>query len=312
MYQNPPKYWDPPTPQNTKTFIHNHLASMDPCYHPNYLHIHGQFLSQEADPVPSRFTSPQFSNCATAMHLDIRSISTYQSDNLAKDDPRWGDKEDDRLFWRGSPTGLWHREGLAWRNSQRVRLVNLTRAAAPEGLDVDDARFAFIRYLRPTDSATQRVGSFDQRDRRRLNSALMDIGFAGKFQGCEGTACEEMHRELSWVDWVDQRLAGRYKYVFDVDGNGWSARFRRLMSSNALVFKATIYPEWWIDRVEAWVHYVPVQIDYSDLYDSLIFFGGDLSGEGAHDDMAKKIAIAGREWVSKYWRQEDITAYMFR
>lgn len=53
----------------------------------------------------------------------------------------------------------------------------------------------------------------------------------------------------------------QYKYVLDVDGNGWSGRFhrcvlrrfeeredadgeRRLMASNSLVLKSTIFPEW--------------------------------------------------------------------
>ena len=29
-----------------------------------------------------------------------------------------------------------------------------------------------------------------------------------------------------------------------IDGNGWSARFKRLMTSNSLIFKSTIFPEW--------------------------------------------------------------------
>lgn len=76
--------------------------------------------------------------------------------------------------------------------------------------------------------------------------------------------------------------------------------------------KATLFPEWYTDRVEPWVHYVPVQNDYSDLYDSLLFFAGDVSGKGAHDAMAKKIGLAGREWAHSFWRPEDVKAYMFR
>jgi hypothetical protein len=29
--------------------------------------------------------------------------------------------------------------------------------------------------------------------------------------------------------------------------------------------------EWWTDRMQAWVHYVPIQLDYSDLYDAIAF-----------------------------------------
>lgn len=43
-----------------------------------------------------------------------------------------------------------------------------------------------------------------------------------------------------------------------------------------------------------------------------LFFAGDLSGEGAHDEIAREIAREGKEWVRDFWRPEDITAYMFR
>lgn len=84
------------------------------------------------------------------------------------------------------------------------------------------------------------------------------------------------------------------------------------MSSNSLVFKATIYPEWFTDRIQPWVHYVPIHVDYSDLYDAFVFFRGDLRGDGNHDAFAKKIAMEGKKWVETYWRDEDATAYMFR
>lgn len=84
------------------------------------------------------------------------------------------------------------------------------------------------------------------------------------------------------------------------------------MVSRSLIFKATVFPEWFSGRIQEYVHYIPVQLDYSDLYDSLTFFRGDLNGEGAHEDMAEKIATAGRTWAKTFWRREDLTAYMFR
>ena len=60
------------------------------------------------------------------------------------------------------------------------------------------------------------------------------------------------------------------------------------------------------------MHYIPVQVDLSDLYDSLLFFRGDPNGDNHHDEMARKIAEAGREWSLGFWRREDLTAYMFR
>jgi hypothetical protein len=59
------------------------------------------------------------------------------------------------------------------------------------------------------------------------------------------------------------------------------------------------------DRLAPWVHYVPIQNSYTDLMDALVFFR-------AHDKAAARIAAAGREWSRRYWRREDMVAYMYR
>lgn len=55
-----------------------------------------------------------------------------------------------------------------------------------------------------------------------------------------------------------------------------------------------------------------VKMDLTDLYDIMVFFRGNLNGKKGHDELARKIAMAGKDWSNKYWRQEDHTAYMFR
>lgn len=55
--------------------------------------------------------------------------------------------------------------------------------------------------------------------------------------------------------------------MLDVDGNGWSSRFHRLLNSGALVIKATIYPEWQSDILIPWYHYV-VSIFHPSLFQS--------------------------------------------
>ena len=62
-----------------------------------------------------------------------------------------------------------------------------------------------------------------------------------------------------------------YKYVVDVDGNTWSSRFQRLLLGGSVVFKSTIMPDWWNQRAQPWVHYVPVGLGYGDLVDALVF-----------------------------------------
>ena len=56
--------------------------------------------------------------------------------------------------------------------------------------------------------------------------------------------------------------------------------------------------------------YVPVKVDYSDLYDIMTFFRGTPDGKGAHDELAKKIGTAGKHWARDHWRKQDMAAYM--
>lgn len=104
----------------------------------------------------------------------------------------------------------------------------------------------------------------------------------------------------------------KYKYLIDVDGNGWSGRFHRLMSTKSVVLKTTLFPEWYSERIMPWVHYVPIKVDYSDLYDVMTFFVGTPDGKGSHDAIAAKLAAQGKEYARTHWRKEDMASYMYR
>ncbi|PFH51587.1 glycosyltransferase family 90 protein [Amanita thiersii Skay4041] len=304
----------PLPPRTTKTFIHDHRLSMDPCLHPTHLLHHGQFLSHNKGPVPHRFMVPQFSYCPTMLHHDIMAampINWVQDILPRSTDPEWDAREDERLHWRGRNTGIWHAKHTRWHAAHRDRLVDW----ANRGLEGN------LSLLLPRRDEKIRVGESVKVKKARYAPAMLDVAFVGGPISCEEGTCQEMEEYYEFRKAHDKRMEGRYKYVVDVDGNGWSSRFKRLITSNSLVFKSTVYPEWYTDRIEPWVHYVPIQVDYSDLFDALIFFRGGLdapeddanpNSNGAHEDLARKIARAGREWSLKYWRREDLTAYMFR
>ncbi|KAF8882096.1 glycosyl transferase family 90-domain-containing protein [Infundibulicybe gibba] len=289
-----------------KTFVHTHSATMDPCLHPSLLQQHGQFLgfSPGPGPTPHRTLTPVFSYCATTLHQDIQlpSMLSWVDDITPRsDDPEWARKRDERLSWRGSNTGIWHSSETLWHQAQRARLVSFAG-------DLDGS----TKVLVPSQDDSAPVGEGREMKRAAINPAMLDIAFAGAPIGCALDICEELGKVFEWRRRQGPREVGEFKYIIDVDGNGWSSRFKRLMTSNSLIFKATIYPEWFLDRVQPWVHYVPVQVDLSDVYDALVFFRGGMYGEGAHDELAREIASAGRAWSKAFWRKEDVTSYFFR
>lgn len=48
------------------------------------------------------------------------------------------------------------------------------------------------------------------------------------------------------------------------------------------------------------------------MWDILAFFRGGINGEGAHDDLGKEIAEAGKAWVDECYRWADLEAYQYR
>ncbi|TDL20408.1 hypothetical protein BD410DRAFT_899533 [Rickenella mellea] len=305
--QNPPIFRAAANTSNlapqpkVKTFIHNHQLAMDPCLHPSHLVQVGQYLSRYEGPRTDRLI-PQFSMCATPMHLDILPVPPT---HMEVSHPRqWEEKIDQRLYWRGSNTGMRFTQNSGWQSSQRVRLVRTATELS-----------GTIKVLRPPreHKSNESVGEGEEWNRSRVNPAIMDVKFVSPIVGDTDVETRKVLEEMfDWGKFARKEDSEVYKYVVDVDGNAWSSRFRRLLSSNVVVFKSTTYPEWFTDRIQPWVHYVPISIDYSDLYDAFVFFRGDPNGEGNHDELARKIAAAGESWTQSFWRKEDITAYMFR
>ncbi len=62
----------------------------------------------------------------------------------------------------------------------------------------------------------------------------------------------------------------KWRYLIDVEGNGWSARLKLFFFSKRVVFiQDRPHKEWYFPKLIPWVHYVPVKRDMSDLYDNL-------------------------------------------
>ncbi|KAJ7220600.1 glycosyl transferase family 90-domain-containing protein [Mycena pura] len=296
---------DPPPKTIKKTFIYDHNRAMDPCLHPRHFWHHGQFLSHGKGPTPQHEMVPEFSYCSTHIHHNIRFPTPYSwvEDIFPRsDDPAWDEKSNDRAVWRGSNTGIRYTARTRWQTSHRIALMHAAN-------DKDGN----LTVLSPTKGWTEPVGEPLVMKKSLLNPGIFDVAFAGNPILCDEEICKHLQSIFPWQRRRQSvKEAGDYKYVIDVDGNGWSGRFKRLMTTNSLVFKATIYPEWFIDRIAPWVHYVPIQVDLSDLHDALVFFRGDVSGMGAHDGLAHKIADAGRRWSKQFWRREDMVAYFYR
>ncbi|EWC47379.1 hypothetical protein DRE_00347 [Drechslerella stenobrocha 248] len=135
---------------------------------------------------------------------------------------------------------------------------------------------------------------------------MFNIGFS-KYVQCGGF-CHELEEKVGLVPSEDAKTGFGYKFAMDIDGNGYSGRFYRLLLSNCLVLKQTMFVQWHDDRLVPWVHYVPVSLGLDDLEGALEYFANDPKGQV----YAAQIAEGGKLWARQVLRPVDITIYTYR
>ncbi|POV99104.1 hypothetical protein PSHT_13686, partial [Puccinia striiformis] len=256
------------------SFVFDHLKSMDICSSLEQVPIHGSLVNRHSTAFQP--ITPLFSFSKTCLDSDIRVTPMEQYQATYGNVYEWNDpRRIAKSFWRGSTTGF--NENPSWKDSHRLRLHQLTRPIKGHKQLIDGTQI----------------------DLAKANAAWFDVEFVGTPIQCEPPVCQQLEQMIKFQEWVDDDKANLFKYALDVDGNGWSGRFHKLLSSNRVVIKNTIFPEW------PWFHYVPVKTDYSDLHDIIHFLK-------THDDLAAQIAQNGRDYSRRYWRPQDMAAYMFR
>ncbi|KLT43587.1 hypothetical protein CC85DRAFT_272298 [Cutaneotrichosporon oleaginosum] len=275
------------------SFVYDHKATMDVCTNPNLVQLMGVLNSHGKGPGSSHIMYPTMAMSKTTLHSDILAVSAEAWTEDVGDDPEWDDKKQNLLLWRGKTTGILYTDRFHWNVTQRVNLVS--HAARREG----------TLPVLPVSPPSSPVGAPEMREYASLNKQLLDAAFVDEPIQCEGDVCNELREQYHFADRKDWTAANDYKFLLDVDGNGWSARFKRLMSTNSAVLKSTIFPEWYTDRIQPWKHYIPIKADLTDLYDVMSFFQ-------EHDDLGKRVANQGKEWSKTFWRQEDMMSYQFR
>lgn len=253
--------WRPPA---KSSFVEEHVRSMDVCYHPERQPVHG--FTAWPGPRPG-WLFPMFTSTTTSMHSDLLVPPLEQYYDFPLGDEGWEKKKFDTVFWRGSTTGadLTNPHMRKW--SQRVRLCQSAFQALPLDSVTDDeavpqSKGSITLPYSPSDNG-RRPGAMSTftADKGTLAKKWFDFQFQGQPTQCgDAEACKEFEKQFEWAGFVPQKQQSAYKYLIDVDGNGWSGRFHRLMLTTSAVLKATVFPEWYADHIQPWVQSVPSRL----------------------------------------------------
>jgi hypothetical protein len=233
------------------------------------------------------------------------------------DDMEWSEKED-ILYWTGSATGG-YATTTNWRDLHRQRIVLRMRE--------QNTTVTILQHSHDTSKdiwheTVVPISNLSHLFDLRITSVPGDQ--------CTPEACQIMRSEFLKdpshdriiYDQPDSRNAGRRhnpntdpldraytaKYVLDLDGNGFSGRYYRLLLSQSCVLKQTIFQEWHDNRLIPWVHFIPVSTSGDELPEIMRF----LTQEEVGRRIGRNIARQGREWALQTLRMVDMELVSLR
>ncbi|TGJ81362.1 hypothetical protein E0Z10_g7403 [Xylaria hypoxylon] len=255
-------------------FVMDHKSAMDLCEHAEYGEKHGLLAAPESLRLTEGLV-PVLSTGTPSTMGDILYPSTayVEEDRFRyheEHDVDW-DKKQNNLYWAGSTTGGHGRAGQ-WQNLHRQRFVELAQ----------NLKHRTFSYLREKDGIISRVAS------SFLNGRLYDVAFANILQ-CDEKACKEQRQYFTSKPWASGNRPFRSRLVFDLDGNGISGRYYKLLASKSLPLKQTLFREWHDERLKPWVHYIPVSQSMEELPELVFYLTSTESGQRR----AKQIAEQG-------------------
>ncbi|KAG6814717.1 hypothetical protein H0H93_012477, partial [Arthromyces matolae] len=230
----------------------------------------------------------------------------------------WNEKRD-KVYWRGATTGGGNHPAGFSPQYQRHRFV---RMASSNSTSAHPLTFAH-----PPSSPSASHYITTTIPQQSLNTEIMDTAFV-KVVAAESypgglKALKDDHRFSSAVP---LGVHWKYKYLLDIDGMGYSARFMAFLASDSVPVKMTVYEEFFSDWIEPWVHFIPLSSSYAEIYNIYAYFSGPppsalnavnsslatlptnskerKSVEG--DRKLKRIARAGKEWKKTVGRELDM------
>ena len=274
-------------------FVTDRSAAMDLCRHPEYSGMHGLFISptsfrlvEGAVPILSTGSPSSMGDVLFPSPAYVESEFLYDEEH----DVDW-DVKLNKLYWAGSTTGGVASDGH-WRQFHRQRFVALAQ-------NLDWQQHAYLRQ--------ENDGRIVRTKSRFLNGRLFNVFFTRIFQ-CAWRSCRDEWAHFRIKAWADKDEALRSRLVFDVDGNGISGRYYKLLASRSVPLKQTLLREWHDDRLMPWVHFIPVSQSMEELPELIRFLTSTELGQ----QRAREIAEQGRAWYREAFREVDMTVYVYR
>ncbi|KAJ3069603.1 capsule-associated protein CAP1, partial [Podochytrium sp. JEL0797] len=221
--------------------------------------------------------APIFSQAKIDCHLDIIMPLEYHLEVTAVpvyDPYSWAEKKN-VLFWRGTTTGGSFKNGAPWEKYPRMKMMDWERQFSK-------------KYGHKYKGVTFDAGKGEEPPNKELS---VDIGLSAVVQTDEVTT-EIIRNRYPLKKKVTFEQTKQFKYLIVVDGNTWPSRLQAYLQTNSVVLYAGIFTDFYNWKLQPWIHFVPIRLDFSDLDEKLKWLMDN-------DDAARQISENAQKLVRR-------------
>ncbi|KAK3329499.1 glycosyltransferase family 90 protein [Apodospora peruviana] len=321
------------------------------CHQPDLLRLHG-FHTSSPELRPLQELLPVFSRSKTNSYSDILIPFPLVNQQDEKDDGMEFAAKRKTLFWRGNvvrnSVRTSHHDLLHGGHQERlVRLLNIDNKGSKTA---DDK----ITILLPVPKEKDKF-AYQQVPASKLNALLpTDIAFSNyttctqtqkESETCSSTEdVDALQRDMNINPDTPPELGHQYIVTMDTE-YGPPPNLLAALRAKSVPFYASIFKEWYSERLFPWIHFVPVDLRWHALHGTMAYFTGlhvhidpgsssskaqkekreplpPLAGMApnkkvvelmaGNDRDARWIAEQGSMWAKKALRREDMEVYLFR
>ncbi|KAI1844649.1 hypothetical protein JX266_009105 [Neoarthrinium moseri] len=302
-------------PYTYKGFVNNVTAASDPCQQPHLRGMHGTFVESISMsttttlfPMFGGSKLPQNNEILIPGGMYLTDREFYSGGDTHG--PPWRQKMD-KVVWRGVASGGRNKEDNWWHYQRHrfVQMMNGTTVGRVENGEPEAAPSFILPPPTYSSGLQQPKGTLGPWLSTFTNVSFVHMECFPPIYDAEGRYlpdCQHTDPYMRVNAPVPMKEQYKFKFLPDVDGNSYSARWRGFLLSTSCPLKATIYAEWHDDRLFPWLHYVPFDNTFTDIYAIMDYF---LNG---HDAEARFIAEEGKQWAEKVLRREDMRLYVWR
>lgn len=267
-------------------YIHNWTRATDACQQPNLQGLHDAFIKQGRKNITMKLF-PLFGDSKLSMSNEVLVPGATDWNALApisdSSSVSWDDRENG-LFWRG-PTTVSRDLAHNWQRSHRHRLVSMLNATHVEIAEASihsgnestvGVGYAKSFRLLPANEyhlKSQTWGQLAEWVNGWADVAFMNIECN---RDDEEEVCAHLDEYFSTARPSPVEYDENFKYAVSIDGGSGNDQSDLIpnLNNGKVTLRASIYRQWYDSRLVPWLHFVPMDTTYVDLYGIMEYFLG--------------------------------------